>query len=122
MTGLEKEMLGVMSLVEALDMADEADVDVVMINSQAEPPVVRLVDFSKFRYEQTRAKKEATKKQRESRYAPQGRDWTFTHSCLLGCAYTDILRWSIATLALTVIPVLHMIPPRTLLDSHCVSA
>ncbi len=66
--GEQKEMLGVMSLLEALDMADELDVDVVMINPQADPPVVRLVDYSKFRYEQTRAKKEANKKQREARY------------------------------------------------------
>ena len=65
--GLEKEMVGVMSLVEALDMADETDVDVVMINPQADPPVVRLVDYSKFRYEQSRAKKEASKRQREAR-------------------------------------------------------
>lgn len=87
-TGLEKEMLGVMSLVEALDMADEADVDVVMINSQADPPVVRLVDFTKFRYEQTRAKKEASKRQRESRYASQGCDWTFTYCLSVGmCIY-----------------------------------
>ena len=67
--GEQKEMLGVMSLLEALDMADELDVDVVMINPQADPPVVRLVDYSKFRYEQTRAKKEANKKQREARCA-----------------------------------------------------
>ncbi|CAL5219618.1 g1489 [Coccomyxa viridis] len=65
--GLEKEMIGVMSLFEALDMADETDVDVVMINPQADPPVVRLVDYSKFRYEQSRAKKEASKRQREAR-------------------------------------------------------
>lgn len=67
--GLEKEMVGVMSLVEALDMADEADVDVVMINPQADPPVVRLVDYSKFRYEQSKAVKDASKRQREARCA-----------------------------------------------------
>ena len=65
--GQDKEAVGVMSLVEALDMADETDVDVVMINPQAVPPVVRLVDYSKFRYEQARAKKEASKRQRDAR-------------------------------------------------------
>lgn len=65
--GPEKEMMGVMTLSEALDRADEMDVDVVMINPKADPPVVRLVDFSKFRYEQARAVKEASKKQRENR-------------------------------------------------------
>ena len=65
--GPEKEMMGVMTLLEALDRADELDVDVVMINPKADPPVVRLVDFSKFRYEQARAVKEASKKQREAR-------------------------------------------------------
>ena len=65
--GPENEMMCVMTLVEALDKADEMDVDVVMINPKADPPVVRLVDFSKFRYEQARAVKEASKKQREAR-------------------------------------------------------
>ena len=67
MTGLEKEMLGVMGLVEALRLADEAGVDVVLISPDAEPPVVRLVDYKKFKFEAAKAAKEASKRQRESR-------------------------------------------------------
>lgn len=63
----EKEPLGIMSLMEALDMADEAEVDVVLITPDADPPVVRLIQYSKYKFEQAKASKEASKKQREAR-------------------------------------------------------
>ena len=81
MVGEEREQLGVMSLNEALQKADELDVDVVLISPDALPPVVRLVDYSKFRFEAAKAAKEASKKQRESRRAHD----TLCHS-LLGSA------------------------------------
>lgn len=65
--GEKKEALGIMSLVEALDMADEADVDVVLISPDAQPPVVRLVNYSKYKFELAKAAREASKKQREAR-------------------------------------------------------
>lgn len=65
--GVEKEMLGVMSLNEALDKADEESTDVVLISPDAQPPVCRLVDVSKYKYEQEKAKKEANRKMRETR-------------------------------------------------------
>lgn len=65
--GVEKEMLGVMSLDDALDAADEAETDVIMISPDAEPPVCRLITLNKFKYEQEKAKKEQSKKQREGR-------------------------------------------------------
>lgn len=65
--GVEKEMLGLMSLMEALDMADEYNTDVVLITPDADPPVVRLIEYSKFKFEQAKASKEANKKQREAR-------------------------------------------------------
>ena len=68
--GEDREQLGIMSLNEALQKADELDVDVVLISPDAQPPVVRLVDYSKFRFEAAKAAKEASKKQRESRRAP----------------------------------------------------
>ncbi len=68
--GEDREQLGVMSLNEALQRADELNVDVVLISPDAAPPVVRLVDYSKFRFEAAKAAKEASKKQRESRRAP----------------------------------------------------
>lgn len=62
--GEEGEQLGVMSIADALKAADEAGVDLVKIAPNANPPVCRIVDFSKFKYEQTRKEKEARKKQR----------------------------------------------------------
>lgn len=67
--GADKDMLGVMSLSEALDRADEADTDVVLVSPNAEPPVCRLVDVSKYKYELEKEKKEANRKMRETRWA-----------------------------------------------------
>lgn len=53
-----------MSSREALQMAEEAGVDLVKIAPTAKPPVCKLVDYGKFKYEQTRKEKEARKKQR----------------------------------------------------------
>lgn len=62
--GLDGEQLGVMSAAEAQKIADEAEVDLVMIAPTAKPPVCRVVDYGKFRYEQMRKEKEAKKKQK----------------------------------------------------------
>lgn len=61
--GLEGQQLGVMSSAEALKLADEAGVDLVKIAPNAQPPVCRIVDYGKYKYEQTRKEKEAKKKQ-----------------------------------------------------------
>ena len=53
-----------MSAQEAQKLADEAEVDLVMIAPTAKPPVCRIVDYGKFRYEQMRKEKEARKKQK----------------------------------------------------------
>ena len=53
-----------MNTDEAMKMAEDAGVDVVMIAPNAAPPVCRLIDYGKFRYEQTRKEKEARKKQK----------------------------------------------------------
>eukprot|EP00884_Botryococcus_braunii_P015533 jgi/Botrbrau1/2663/Bobra.0203s0012.1 len=65
--GSDKSMLGVMTMDEALDLADEEGVDVVLISPDASPPVARLVDYSKYKYELSKTAKEAQKKQREAR-------------------------------------------------------
>ena len=52
-----------MSSREALALAEEAGVDLVKIAPNAQPPVCRIVDYGKFKYEQTRKEKEAKKKQ-----------------------------------------------------------
>lgn len=63
----EKEMLGIVSRDEAFRMADEAGVDLICINPDASPPLCRLVDYSKYKYELEKASKVQKKKQREGR-------------------------------------------------------
>lgn len=58
------EQLGIMSVKEAMRLADEAGVDLVKIAPTAKPPVCKIVDYGKFKYEQTRKEKEAKKKQK----------------------------------------------------------
>ena len=62
--GEEGEQLGIMSAKEAQKLAEEAGLDLVKIAPTAKPPVCRIVDYGKFRYEQARREKEAKKKQR----------------------------------------------------------
>lgn len=62
--GENGEQLGIMSVREAMQLAEEAGVDLVKIAPTAKPPVCKIVDYGKFRYEQTRREKEAKKKQK----------------------------------------------------------
>ena len=57
------EQLGIMSGEEALRVAEERDMDLVLISPQAKPPVCRIMDYGKFRFEQTKKEKEARKNQ-----------------------------------------------------------
>ena len=57
------EQLGVMSAAEAMHMAMDADLDLVMISPNAVPPVCKLMDYGKFRFEQPKREKEAKKNQ-----------------------------------------------------------
>ena len=61
--GQEKEMIGVMSIEEARALAEEAEVDLVLISPNANPPVCRVVDYGKLKYEQMKQEKSAKKKQ-----------------------------------------------------------
>ena len=58
------EQLGIMSAREALEKAVEADLDLVKISPTAVPPVCKLMDYGKFKFEQTKREKEARKNQR----------------------------------------------------------
>ena len=58
------EQLGVMSAKDALKMAREAELDLVKIAPTAKPPVCKIIDYGKYKYEQTRKEKEAKKKQK----------------------------------------------------------
>lgn len=62
--GQDGEQLGIMSAREAMKMAREADLDLVKIAPQAKPPVCKIIDYGKYRYELARKEKEAKKKQR----------------------------------------------------------
>lgn len=62
--GEDGEQLGIMSARDALKLAEEAGVDLVKIAPTAKPPVCKIVDYGKFKYEQTRKEKEARKKQK----------------------------------------------------------
>ncbi|AVQ27979.1 translation initiation factor IF-3 [Fusobacterium ulcerans] len=59
------EQLGVMSANEALELARQEDLDLVEISPTAKPPVCKIMDFGKYRYEQTRKAKEAKKNQKQ---------------------------------------------------------
>lgn len=62
--GENGEQLGIMSSRDALKMAEDAGLDLVKIAPAAKPPVCKIVDYGKYKYEQIRREKEAKKKQR----------------------------------------------------------
>jgi translation initiation factor IF-3 len=57
------EQLGIMSAKEALDLAAKDDLDLVKVAPQAKPPVCKIMDYGKYRFEQAKREKEARKKQ-----------------------------------------------------------
>jgi len=59
LVGLEGEQLGIVSIVEALSKAEAAEVDLVEIAPLAEPPVVRIMDYGKFKYRESKRAHEA---------------------------------------------------------------
>ncbi len=63
LVGPEGNQIGIKSIDEALAMAEELDLDLVEVAPQAQPPVCKIMDYGKYRYEQTVKMKEARKKQ-----------------------------------------------------------
>ena len=63
LSGPENEPLGIVSLQDALRMAGEHDVDLVEISPTANPPVCRLMDYGKFKYQEQKKAAEAKAKQ-----------------------------------------------------------
>ena len=57
-------MLGIMSSEQALALAEEQDLDLVKISPNADPPVCKIMDYGKFRFDQLKKEKEARKNQR----------------------------------------------------------
>ena len=62
--GEDGEQAGVMSSKDAMKLAKEAGLDLVKIAPNAKPPVCKIVDYGKYRYELARKEKEAKKKQK----------------------------------------------------------
>ena len=62
--GDDGEQLGIMSAEEALKIAEEKELDLVKISPMAKPPVCKIMDYGKFRFEQAKREKEAKKNQR----------------------------------------------------------
>ena len=62
--GENGDQLGIMSAREALRLAEEAELDLVKIAPTAKPPVCKIIDYGKYKYEMTRKEKEAKKKQK----------------------------------------------------------
>ncbi len=59
----EGEQLGIMSAREAMNIAEEKGLDLVKISPSAQPPVCKIMDYGKFRFEQSKKQKEAKKNQ-----------------------------------------------------------
>lgn len=64
MNGVENEPLGIVNLADAFRMAEEANVDLVEIAPNAQPPVARLMDYGKFKYQEQKKAHEAKQKQK----------------------------------------------------------
>ncbi|CAA6815948.1 MAG: Translation initiation factor 3 [uncultured Sulfurovum sp.] len=62
--GDEGEAMGILSRDEALKIADEKELDLVLVSPDAKPPVAKMMDYGKFKYEQEKKKKEARKNQK----------------------------------------------------------
>lgn len=65
LVGNDGEQLGIVSLREALALAEERDVDLVEISPTAQPPVAKLMDYGKYKYELSKKKHEAKQKQKQ---------------------------------------------------------
>ena len=62
--GSDGQQLGIMSAKEALDLAEQKNLDLVKIAPQSNPPVCKIMDYGKYRFEQAKREKEARKNQR----------------------------------------------------------
>jgi translation initiation factor IF-3 len=63
--GSDGEQVGVLPIQEALNLAEESDLDLVEIAPQSDPPVCRVMDYGKFKFEQNKKQQSARKKQKQ---------------------------------------------------------
>ena len=66
MINQEGEQVGIVSIEEARNIANEANLDLVEISPNAEPPVCRIMDYGKFRFEESKKLQNAKKKQKQT--------------------------------------------------------
>ncbi len=66
LVGAEGEQIGVVPLAEALEKAAEASLDLVEISPQAEPPVCKIMDYGKYRFDEQKKRQAARKKQKQT--------------------------------------------------------
>lgn len=64
MVGLDGEQLGIMPVKEALKVAGDHNMDLVEVAPNAKPPVCRIMDYGKYKFEQSKREREARKKQK----------------------------------------------------------
>ncbi len=67
LVGPESEQLGVVTIQKALEMANQYELDLVEVAPQANPPVCRIIDYSKFKYDQEKKEREAKKHQKQGK-------------------------------------------------------
>jgi len=65
LVGVEGEQLGIVKIVDALRQAEEADLDLVEIAPTAQPPVAKIMDYGKFKYQESKKQHEAKLKQKQ---------------------------------------------------------
>ncbi|MCX5701312.1 MAG: translation initiation factor IF-3 [Candidatus Omnitrophica bacterium] len=66
--GPEGNQLGVMAIQKALELANQYELDLVEVASNASPPVCRIVDYSKFKYDEEKKEREAKKHQKQGKF------------------------------------------------------
>ncbi|WP_084645205.1 translation initiation factor IF-3 [Francisella uliginis] len=66
LVGVDGEQIGIVSINEALTLAEQADVDLVEMVANAKPPVCRLMDYGKYLFEQGKKKAQAKKNQKQT--------------------------------------------------------
>lgn len=64
--GTDGEQMGILSPRDALQIAEEKELDLVLVSDKADPPVCRIMDYGKFKFEQEKKAREAKKKQHTS--------------------------------------------------------
>jgi translation initiation factor IF-3 len=67
LVGAEGNQLGVVAIEKAMELATQSNLDLVEVAPQSSPPVCRIMDFSKFKYDQEKKEREAKKHQRQGR-------------------------------------------------------